>query len=176
MKTIKLGDVVSIVGGGTPDRSNPDFWGGDIPWATVKDFKALTISSTLEHVTEEGLKGSAANLAAVGSIIVPTRMALGKAAINTVPVAINQDLKALRVLSPKEVDRDYLFRFMLSKAAYLESQGQGATVKGITLNVLRDLDVPIPPISEQQRIAAILGKADSLRRKRRRPSSWRMHF
>jgi type I restriction enzyme, S subunit len=166
VNTIKLGELVSITGGGTPDRSNPDFWEGNIPWATVKDFKTLEISSTLENITEEGLKGSAANVAAVGSIIVPTRMALGKAAINTVPVAINQDLKALRVLDPEVVDRDYLFRFLLSKSAYLESQGQGATVKGITLSVLRDLEVPVPPIREQQRIATILDKADNLRRKR----------
>jgi type I restriction enzyme S subunit len=166
VNTIKLGELVSITGGGTPDRSNPAFWEGNIPWATVKDFKTLEISSTTEHITEEGLKGSAANVAAVGSIIVPTRMALGKAAINTVPVAINQDLKALRVLDPEVINRDYLFRFLLSKSAYLESQGQGATVKGITLNVLRDLDVPVPPIREQQRIATILDKADNLRRKR----------
>lgn len=166
MNTIKLGALVSITGGGTPDRSNPNFWGGDIPWATVKDFKTLEISSTQEHITEEGLKGSAANIAAAGSIIVPTRMALGKAAINTVPVAINQDLKALRVLNSKEVDRDYLFRYLLAKSTFLESRGQGATVKGITLDVLRDLDVPVPPIHEQQRIASILDKADGLRIKR----------
>jgi type I restriction enzyme, S subunit len=166
MNTIKLGALVSITGGGTPDRTNPDFWGGDIPWATVKDFKTLELSSTAEHITAEGLKGSAANVAAAGSIIVPTRMALGKAAINTIPIAINQDLKALRVLDSKVVDRDYLFRFLLSKATFLESQGQGATVKGITLNVLRDLDVPVPPICEQQRIATVLEKADSLHRKR----------
>lgn len=166
MKTIKLGALVAITGGGTPDRSNPAFWGGKIPWATVKDFKTLEISSTTEHITEEGLQGSAANVAPTGSIILPTRMALGKAAINTVPVAINQDLKALRVNDPKVVDRDYLFRFLLSKATYLESQGQGATVKGITLSVLRDLEVPVPPIHEQQRIATILDKADRLRRRR----------
>lgn len=167
MNTIKLGALVSITGGGTPDRSNPNFWGGEIPWATVKDFKTLEISATQEHITEEGLKGSAANIAAAGSIIVPTRMALGKAAINAVPVAINQDLKALRVLNPKEVDRDYLFRFLLAKSTFLESRGQGATVKGITLDVLRDLDVPVPPIREQQRIASILDKADSMRCKRK---------
>lgn len=166
MNTIKLGALVSITGGGTPDRSNPAFWGGDIPWATVKDFKTLEISSTTECITEEGLKGSAANIIAAGSIIVPTRMALGKVAINTVNVAINQDLKALHVIDPRVLDRDYLFRFLLSKAMYFESQGQGATVKGVTLNVLRDLDVPVPPIQEQQRIATILDKADNMRRKR----------
>lgn len=166
MRVEKLGNLVSITGGGTPDRSNPSFWGGDVPWVTVKDFKSLEITGATEHITTAGLEGSASNLIAAGTIIVPTRMALGKAAINTKPVAINQDLKALRIVDPTVVDRDYLFRLLLSKSSYLESQGKGATVKGITLDVLRELDVPLPPKKEQQRIATILEKADSLRRKR----------
>lgn len=167
MRVEKLGNLVSITGGGTPERSNPSFWGGGIPWVTVKDFKSLEITGATEHITTAGLEGSASNLIQTGAIIVPTRMALGKAAINTVPVAINQDLKALRVKDASVVDRDFLFRFLLSKSAYLESQGKGATVKGITLDVLRELEVPLPPRKEQQRIAAILDKADVLRRKRK---------
>lgn len=163
----KLGDLVSITGGGTPDRSNESFWGGDIPWVTVKDFKSLEIAGALEHITSVGLKNSASNVIPSGSIIVPTRMALGKAAINSKPVAINQDLKALQILKADLVDRDYLFRFLLSKSSYLESQGKGATVKGITLDVLRELEVPLPPITEQQRIAKILGKTGSLGQKRK---------
>ena len=166
MRVKKLGDLVSITGGGTPDRSNESFWGCDIPWVTVKDFKSLEISGAKEHITAAGLASSASNLIPAGSIIVPTRMALGKAAINTTPIAINQDLKALRIKDPSIIDRDFLFRFLLSKSAYLESQGKGATVKGITLDVLREIDVPLPPKTEQQRIAAILDKADSLHSKR----------
>lgn len=166
MRVEKLGNLVSITGGGTPERSNPSFWGGGIPWVTVKDFKSLEITGATERITTAGLEGSASNLIQTGAIIVPTRMALGKAAINTVPVAINQDLKALRVKDASVVDRDFLFRFLLSKSAYLESQGKGATVKGITLDVLRELEVPLPPRKEQQRTAVILDKADGLRRKR----------
>ena len=166
MRVEKLGNLVSITGGGTPDRSNESFWDGNVPWVTVKDFKSLEISEASEHITAAGLKGSASNLIPAGAIIVPTRMALGKAAINTKPVAINQDLKALQIQDSSVVDRDYLFRFLLSKSAFLESQGKGATVKGITLDVLRGLEIPLPPRKEQQRIAAILDKADSLRRKR----------
>ncbi len=166
MRAEKLGELVSITGGGTPDRSNESFWGGDVPWVTVKDFKSMKISGAKEYITAAGLASSASNLIPAGSIIVPTRMALGKAAINTTPVAINQDLKALRIKDPSVIDRDFLFRFLLSKSAYLESQGKGATVKGITLDVLREIYVPLPPKTEQQRIAAILDKADSLRSKR----------
>lgn len=93
-------------------------------------------------------------------------MALGKAAINLVDVAINQDLKALIPIDPCKIDRDYLFRFLLSKACYFESCGKGATVKGIRLDILKEMEVPLPPLSEQKRIAAILDKADAICRKR----------
>src|SRR5690606_20869313 len=65
-----------------------------------------------------------------------------------------------------EVDSRFLLHFMLSQAKYLESQAQGATVKGIKLDLLRSLPFPKIPPSEQRRIAAILDKADSIRRKR----------
>lgn len=166
MKQVMLGDLVTITGGGTPDRGNPTYWGGDIPWVTVKDFKSFDISGAQEHITEAGLARSASNLIPHGAIIIPTRMALGKAAINKVDIAINQDIKALQVRDSAIVDRDYLFRFLLSKADYFESCGKGATVKGITLDILRNLHVPLPKIGEQKRIAAILAKTESLRRKR----------
>lgn len=162
----KLGSLVSIKGGGTPDRSNPDYWDGNIPWVTVKDFKSLFLRGAAEQITQKGLAESASNLIPAGSIIVPTRMAVGKAAINEVDVAINQDIKAITVDGASPIERDFLFRFLLSKSVYLESQGKGATVKGITLDVLRDLEVPLPPKAEQRRIADILDKTDCLRRKR----------
>ena len=166
MQTAKLGTLVRIIGGGTPDRNNPEYWDGDIPWVTVKDVQSSRITSSQESITEKGLRNSASNLIPAGSIIVPTRMALGKVAINQVPIAINQDLKALTV-QQDSIDRDYLHRFLLSKSSYLESRGKGATVKGITLDVLTELDVPIPSLPEQHRLAAILDKADAIRRKRR---------
>lgn len=161
-----LGELVDITGGGTPSRKVADYWGGDIPWATVKDFKGLELKGALENITQEGLTNSASNLIPAGSIILPTRMAVGKAAVNLVDIAINQDLKALRIKDPTQVDRDYLFRILLSKSDYLESRGKGATVKGITLDVLRELEFPLPLLDEQKRIAAILDKANAIRSKR----------
>ncbi|VAW51811.1 Type I restriction-modification system, specificity subunit S [hydrothermal vent metagenome] len=162
-----LGELVDITGGGTPGRKIAEYWNGEIPWATVKDFKSVELKAALESITEEGLNKSASNLIPAGSIIVPTRMAVGKAAINTVEMAINQDLKALIIKDKKKVDRDYLFRSILSKSSYLERRGKGATVKGITLDVLREMELPLPPppLKEQKRIAAILDKADAIRRK-----------
>ena len=131
----------------------------------MKDFKSSELSKTTDYITEEGLKNSASNLIPAGNLIVPTRMALGKVVINTIDVAINQDLRALIVKNDELIDKRYLFRFLESKAKYLEREGKGATVKGITQEVLKELEIPLPPLTEQKRIAAILDKADSLRRK-----------
>ena len=162
-----LGDVVRFVGGGTPDRSNPDFWGGSIPWATVKDFNSgAELRKPAESITELGLKSSASNLIDAGTVIIPTRMALGKAAITMLPVAINQDLKAV-FPTTKNLDARYLLRYFLANSALIEKMGKGATVKGVTLEQIRAMQIPLPPLPEQRRIAAILDKADTLRAQRR---------
>jgi len=161
---VPLGGLVSISGGGTPSRNNNAYWGGNIPWATVKDLKDTTLSATQEKITAEGLSDSASNLIPAGSVIVATRMGLGKVAINTIDVTINQDLKAFSCCA--DLEPRYLLYFLLANASHLDSMGKGATVKGITLDVLKDLSVPLPPLPEQKRITAILDKADSIRRKR----------
>lgn len=163
---VKLSELVTIKGGGTPKRSEPSFWNGEIPWATVKDFSSNQLNLTIESITKLGLDNSATNLIPKGSIIIPSRMAVGKVAINNIDMAINQDLKALLIKNDCNVNRDYLWRFLLSKADYFKSRSKGATVKGITIDVLKELSIPLPPLEEQKRIAAILDKADQIRRKR----------
>jgi len=162
-----LGEVVRFVGGGTPDRSNPDYWDGSVPWATVKDFNTgAELHSPAESITQLGLQNSASNLVDVGTVVIPTRMALGKAAITLAPTAINQDLKAV-IPTTEELDTRYLLRYFLANSQKIEAMGKGATVKGVTLDQLRSLQIPCPPLPEQRRIAAILDKADALRAKRR---------
>ncbi|HEY9685574.1 MAG TPA: restriction endonuclease subunit S, partial [Coleofasciculaceae cyanobacterium] len=166
MNCVTLGEIVEIKGGGTPDKSVEQYWNGSIPWASVKDFKSTELSETSDYISELGLQNSASNLIPAGTIIVPTRMAVGKAAINTIDLAINQDLKAL---FPKQnVFIRYLLHVLLANSIKLERQASGATVKGITLDVLRSLEIPLPPLDEQKRIAAILDQADALRKARRR--------
>ncbi len=94
-------------------------------------------------------------------------MGLGKVAINKVAIAINQDLKALSIRNKNEVNLEYLLRFILSKAEYLEKQGKGATVKGIKVDVLNQLKVPLPPLEDQIRIASLLSRIEGLIAKRK---------
>lgn len=146
-KWVRLGDLVlEILGGGTPSKSNPAYWNGDIPWASVKDIKELYITSTQDTITPEGLANSSAKLITKQNIILCTRMGLGKICINTIDMAINQDLKA--VYLPKTVDKLYFVYWYKS----LKIEGTGTTVKGIRQDQLLNLSFPFPPLNEQRRI------------------------
>ncbi|MEX1002930.1 MAG: restriction endonuclease subunit S [Crocinitomicaceae bacterium] len=157
----ELGDFLdSIVGGGTPSRDVKEYWNGSIPWCTVKDFSKPNRFGTEEYITDKGLKSSATNIIRSGILITPTRMALGRAIIYNVDVAINQDLKALY---PKtELDTIFLYYWFERNKSFIDSLGNGSTVKGITLSELRSLSFILPPLPEQQKIAAILSKWDEL--------------
>lgn len=96
-KKIKLGEALEkIVGGGTPSKSEPKYWNGNIPWASVKDMSdgVYRLSST-DHITELGLQNSSTNLIPKGTVIISTRMGLGRCFRADKEVSINQDLKAL---------------------------------------------------------------------------------
>lgn len=160
-----LGELVTVVGGGTPDRGEPAYWGPGYPWATVKDMKGFELSETEESITPAGLQHSASRVVPAGSIVLATRMALGKVAVATVPMAINQDLKAL-TCSPA-IDPRFLLHYLAYRAPQIDAMGMGATVKGVTLDRLTQLRVPTPSLHEQRRIAAMLDRADAIRRKRR---------
>jgi type I restriction enzyme S subunit len=163
--TFPLGEVCSFVGGGTPSRKVPEYFVGAIPWATVKDFKQHRIADTEEHITEQAVADSAANIVQAGTVLLVSRVGLGKAAIADSRLAINQDIKAL---TPRgDILPEYLFWFLLSKGPDIERMGTGATVKGITLNDIKAIQIPVPTPVEQRRIVDLLSRAEGIVRLRR---------
>ncbi|NOT13372.1 MAG: hypothetical protein HOP23_16330 [Methylococcaceae bacterium] len=163
--SVLLGDVCRFIGGGTPSRKRDDYFNGNIPWATVKDFKTFRIFDTEDHISEAGLADSASNLVPAGTVLLVTRVGLGKVAIAEQSLAINQDIKA--VIPTPEIIPEFLFWFLLSKGSEIERMGAGATVKGVTLNDVRSIKMPLPPLDEQRRIVDILSRADGIIRLRR---------
>jgi len=156
----KLGEVLEkIVGGGTPSRSNNEFWGDEIPWVTVKDFTTFNPLITQEYITKKGLENSASHLIPKGILVTPTRMGLGKAVIYYVDVSINQDLKAL--FPSKYLNTLYLYFWFQNNSELIEKMGSGSTVMGISLNELRNIDFYLPSMEEQTRIATILSDMDA---------------
>lgn len=157
---VALGDVVKkIVGGGTPSRERKDFYHGSIPWVTVKDMNgSLYKSSAQEFITEEAIRNSSANLIEENNVIVATRIALGRAFINKAQLAINQDLKAIYLKD--SIYPLFFLYWYLSKESLIQSMGSGSTVKGIRLEQLKKLNLLLPPMGEQKKIAEIINAVD----------------
>jgi type I restriction enzyme S subunit len=152
-----LGEAIAFhTGGGTPSRQVPSYWGGGIPWASVKDFTddAEQISATQETISQKGLNASASNLIPPGTPLVCTRMAVGRAAMPTVPMAINQDVKAL--YPAPGVTPAYLLAVLQYTQRFAEAQSIGSTVKGIRIQDYLAIPVPQAPEVEQPTIAEIL--------------------
>lgn len=146
-----LNDVlVNVIGGGTPSRNIPAYFDGSIPWFTVKDMKSLKPRDAKEHITEDAIENSATNLIPANTLVIATRIALGRAMRPTVDCAINQDLKALILGSG--IEPNFLLYWVCAHERAIQDLGSGTTVSGIRLETLRSLSVLLPPAAEQTRI------------------------
>ncbi|GAA4106227.1 restriction endonuclease subunit S [Zhongshania borealis] len=162
----ELGDLaLKIEGGGTPPRNEPRYWGGDIPWASVKDLRGVELNSTKESISEMGLENSSSKLIPANTLIIACRMAVGKAVFFNRDVAINQDLKAF--FTRDNVNWRFLLHWYLAKSEQINDLATGSTVKGIRLDDLNLLPIDLPPLPEQQKIAAILSTVDDVIEKTR---------
>ncbi|SDS83566.1 type I restriction enzyme, S subunit [Halopseudomonas litoralis] len=157
-----LGDAVERhIGGGTPPRQVPSYWKGEIPWASVKDFPEQkgVIQDTEEHISSAGLHASASNLIPAQTPLVCTRMAVGRAALPVIPMAINQDVKALFPASG--VSAEYLLKLIQYIQPLAEGRAVGSTVKGIRIQDYLNIPVPLAPQAAQPVIAQILDTLDT---------------
>ena len=160
-ETVRLGDVCKFVGGGTPAKSNQEYYTGLIPWATVSDMGTDIISDTIHHITEEAIKNSATNLIEKNTIIISTHVGVGKVCIISKDTALNQDLKAV-FPDEERVFKKYLFHWFKSVAPVIIRNSRGGTVKGVTLKFISNLDLSLPPLDVQRRIADTLDKVTEL--------------
>lgn len=168
-QTVPIESCARIVGGATPSTSVSTYWDGDICWATPKDLSDLEghyIGGTPRKITASGLASCASEILPVGSVLFSSRAPIGHVAVNSVPIATNQGFKSF-VPVPEKLDAKFLYHWLRANRGYLQSLGNGATFKEVSKAVVARLEIPLPPLGEQRRIAAILDAADSLRAKRR---------
>lgn len=167
-KIVKLREVCSFLNGGTPSRDVARYFEGEIPWITSADLAddQDVVTNARFFITEEAIESSATKIVPKDNILLVSRTGVGKVAITGVDICISQDFTGI-IPNKLKVDLHYLFRFLQSSKSHFTYNQRGATIKGITRQVIADLEIPLPPLGEQQRIAAILDKADALRAKRR---------
>lgn len=159
LKYVPLGDVVDIVGGGTPSKRNQEYYGGNIPWATVRDMHSDILSRTEHSLTPKGLDESSSKLVPAGEVVIATRVGLGKVCLLLQDTAINQDLRGLVPKKTAAIDRKFLFYWYKSVSKQVVDAGTGATVQGVKLPFVKGLAFPKLDLSEQRRIVEVLDKA-----------------
>lgn len=163
---VELQEVCRFISGGTPSTKVPEYFMGTIPWITGADMNGNVITKARQYITEEAIQNSATNIVPKGNILLVTRTGVGKVAVAGVDICISQDFTGLE-LDKTKVDEWYLLYYLRSQEEALTSQQRGATIQGITRDVVETLKIPLPPLTEQKRIASLLARADRLRHLRR---------
>lgn len=157
---VALGDVTTIINGGTPKSKVAAYWDGDVQWLTPKDMGKMSgreIGVTPRTISKEGLAKSSARLAPPQSVILSTRAPIGHLAINTTAMAFNQGCRGL--VAGKKLDHLYLFYFLGANRELLNELGTGTTFKELSATNLKSVKIPLPPLEEQKRIVAKLNQA-----------------
>lgn len=157
----KFSDVMELIGGGTPKTSKPEYWNGDIPWLSVKDFNNgfRYVYETEKSITQSGLENSSTKLLQRGDVIVSARGTVGKIATVPFPMAFNQSCYGLRARNGI-VTSDYLYYLIKHNVSVLKKNTHGSVFDTITRNTFENIEVEIPSIEIQEKIASILGDYD----------------
>ncbi|WMS96184.1 restriction endonuclease subunit S (plasmid) [Pseudoalteromonas sp. HL-AS2] len=157
----RLGEVGSIVGGGTPKSGEASYWCEEgIKWLTPADLygrKEKFISSGKRDITEEGLAKSSAQLLPVNSILFSSRAPIGYVVIASSPLATNQGFKS--IVPFLNGFSEYIYYYLKRSARYIDDAASGTTFKEVSGLIVSKLLISLPPVLEQQRIVA---KVDEL--------------
>lgn len=163
----KLGDICKIQSGGTPSRAESTYWNnGGIPWVKISDIKDKYLNNTEEHITEAGLKNSSAKIFPAGTILYTIFATLGETCILNIDASTNQAIAGIQIES-NLVFKDYLYYYLLSQKNAVSQMGRGVAQNNINMKMLKEFEIPLPPMEEQRRISALLDKVGDLIAKRR---------
>jgi len=166
-KEVALAEICEMNSGGTPRRAFNNYYGGGIKWAKISDIENAEggyLSQTEETITEEGLKSINNRIFPERTLLLAMYGSVGKTAITAERMATNQAILGIR---PKNgtVDLHYLKYWLAYIKPTLTHKAVGGTLQNISLKIVSELKIPLPPLPTQKKIAAILDKADSLRQK-----------
>lgn len=164
---LKIEDFCSTGSGGTPSRAKPEYYeGGDIPWIKSGDLKDSKIYEANEYITAAGLENSSAKIVEKDSILIAMYGAtVGRLAILGINAATNQAICNIRP-DTTIADMKYLYYFLKSKFSYFVENAVGGAQPNISQGLIKSLEVPLPSLDEQKRIADILDKAAGVCQKR----------
>src|SRR5690606_37468126 len=158
----KLGEITQTTAGGTPTTKKSEYWGGDIKWMSSGELNLKKVFDVEGRITEEGLKNSSTKLLPPKCVLIglagqgKTR---GTVAMNMVELCTNQSVAA--IFPSSKFNEDYLFYNLDSRYNELRQMSTGDGGRGgLNLKIINSLYIPLPPLSEQKRIAEVLSTWD----------------
>lgn len=158
-----LGELATIFSGGTPNRKNPEYWDGDIPWITTTLIDGSEIFEANEFITQNGLKGSSAKWCKAGTILMAmygqgkTR---GKVALLGIDATINQACAAIEL--SELCSKEYVLHLLISKYEQIRELSNSGGQENLSSGIIKRLEVLLPPKKEQIIIAKVLSDTNAL--------------
>ena len=164
---VALGDICSIQIGKTPARATAAYWGEGHPWLSISDMRqGRFISKTKEMITDLAVTECNCKLAPAGTPLLSFKLSVGKVGMSTIPLYTNEAIAHLPVKDESKLDPTYLC-WALESLDLSGSTDRAAMGQTLNKKSLSEIKIPLPPLDEQRRIAAILDKADEVRSKRK---------
>ena len=150
---VRLGDVCEVVSGSTPKSNMPDYWDGDVKWITPAELSddSYVIYDSVRHITDLGVQKTGLKPFPAGTVILSSRAPIGKTAIAGCEMYCNQGFKNL--ICSELIDNRYLYHYLSAKTDYLNSLGRGATFKEISKSIVENIEIPLPSLDEQRKLA-----------------------
>ena len=158
---MKLSNCIEIISGGTPSTSKSDFWDGDIPWISIKDFNNSFkyIYKTEKSITKQGLEKSSTNMLYKNDIIISARGTVGCLAQIYYPMAFNQSCYGIRTIN-KDLMQNYLYYWLIANIDKFKKQTHGAVFDTITKSTFDNIEINYPSLVMQQHIVDTVGSLD----------------
>ena len=159
----KLGEICDFISGGTPSKSKNEYWkNGNIPWIKISDFKEKYIKCSDEKITKNGLENSSAKLLKKGTILYTIFASVGKVAILDIEATTNQAIVGVNLKENNLVDKDFLYYFLCSIENNIKKQARGVAQNNINISILKNVCIPILPISSQKNIVKTLIRLEDI--------------
>lgn len=160
-KNYKFSELVYILGGGTPKTNVSEYWNGTIPWLSVKDFNSIKkfVYTTEKTITQLGLEKSSTQLLKKNDIIISARGTVGEIAVIPHKMAFNQSCYGIRA-KEEIINSDFLYYLLKNSINLLKHNTHGSVFDTITRETFDSIEIKLPPLETQQKIAKVLSAID----------------
>lgn len=160
MRQEKLSELLDISIGRTPSRNEPAYWGTGHRWVSIRDLNSKTITETKEQITDLAVEKARCKIVRKGTLLFSFKLTIGKMAFAGCDLFTNEAIAAFRIKDDRKLNPDFLY-YALQSATF---GGSNQAVMGKTLNSksLAEIEIPLPSLDDQIRIAHLLGKVEGL--------------